>query len=202
MGTPGASLIATALSSAVFGDTLTITAGTGSGVLELTYALDGVISNTGTGFNSSSADIFMNAATYYQYDNEGMVSGNYVEIDGNGTYNDTVTLYVPFTYGTAFATGIELDAQPLFEGGPDSIPYTAAVNYYNTAALTSALVFGGTPSDPGAENNAAVIGAASGLNYGPNGISAAPEPDTWLLVASAMGVLALAKRRRAFRPTL
>ena len=56
--------------------------------------------------NSSSDDIVMHAATDYQYDNEGVVSGNYVEIDGNGTYNDTVTFYIPFTYGTAFGTNI------------------------------------------------------------------------------------------------
>jgi hypothetical protein len=73
------------------------------------------------------------------------------------------------------------------------------VDYYHTASLTSALVFDGTPSDPGTENDAAVIGAASGLNYGPNGISAVPEPGTWSLFAFGIGLLALAKRRGAFR---
>jgi len=201
-GTPGAPLYGTASTTAVFTDMLTITGGTGSGVLELTYALDGVISNTGTGFNSSSAYLYMPAASTFQYDNEGIASGGYVEIDGNGTYNDTVTYYIPFTYGTALSTELDLNANALFAPG-DSTSYTATVNYYNTAALTSALVSGGTPSDPGAENNAADIGSASGLNYGPNGISAAvPEPSAWFLLASAMGVLALAKRRGAFRPTL
>jgi len=207
-GTPGADLLVIASSDALFSDTLTITGGTGDGVLELTYALDGFISNTGTGPNSSSASLNMTTAgTNFQYDNEGIGSGGYVEIDGNGTYNDTLTYYIPFTYGSALPTELDLDASSLFVhssvfGPGDSTPYTASVNYYNTAALTSALVFDGTPSAPGAENNAAVIGSASGLGYGPNGISAAPEPGTWLMVASAMGVLAFGKRRGAFRPIL
>ncbi len=200
-GTPGADLLVTASSDALFSDMLTITGGTGSGVLELTYALDGFISNTGTGPNSSSASLYMSTAgTDSQYDNEGISSGGYVEIDGNGTYSDTVTYYIPFTYGSALATELDLDASSLYVhesafGSGNSTPFTATVNYYNTAALTSALVFNGTPSAPGAENNAAIIGAASGLGYGPNGISAAPEPGTWLMAASAMGVLGLATWR-------
>jgi hypothetical protein len=203
-GTPGGTLVATAASDADFTDMLTTTGGlTGtSAVLELTYGLDGVISNTGTDQILSYAYLNLNgpAGTMVQYDGGALASGGYVEIDGNGTYTDTVTFYIPITYGTALPTDVSLWAEAIPYG--ESTSDTATVNYYNTAALTSALVFGGTPSDPGTENNAAVIGAASGLNYGPNGISAAPEPGTWLLVASAMGVLALAKRRRAFRPTL
>jgi hypothetical protein len=201
-GTPGAPSYVSADSGAVFNDMLTITSepiGT-SGVLELTYALDGVISHTGTGYNSSSASLYT-LATSFNYDNTGIESGSNVEVGPDGTYNDTVTFYYPFTYGTAFATELYLDADAQLVP-VDSTPYSATVNYYNTAALNSALVFGGTISDLGAENNAADIGSASGLNYGPNGISAVPEPGTWFLVASAMGVLALAKRRGAFRPTL
>lgn len=199
-GTPGGPLYGTADSGAIFTDMLTITGGvTGtSGVLELTYGLDGVISNTGTGLNSSSAYLYMPAAATSQYNNGGMNSGGYVEIDGNGTYNDTVIYYIPFTYGTALPTELILDASALFVP-VDSTSYTATVNYYNTASLTSALVFGGTPSDLGAENYAAEIGSDSGLNYGPNGISAIPEPGTLFLIATGLGALAFGKRRRAFR---
>lgn len=200
-GTPGASLFGITSNDALFTDTLTITDGVGSGVLELTYALDGVISNTGSGLNSSNASLNMTpAGTYFQLDSEGIMPGGYVEIDGNGTYNDTVTYYIPFTYGTALPTELDLNASAEFNG--DSTPYTATVNYFNTAAPISALVFGGTPSDPGAENTAAVIGSASGLTYGPNGISGVPEPSSWFLLACAIGFLALAKRRGAFRPTI
>jgi hypothetical protein len=193
-GTPGAPSYVLADSSAVFTDMLTITNGPigTSGVLELTYALDGVISHTGTGPVSSSVNLYT-LATSYNFDNTGIQSIGNVVIGNDGTYNDTVTYYYPFTYGTAFATELYLDAGAQLVPG-DSTPYSATVNYYNTAALNSALVFGGTISGLGAENNAANIGSASGLNYGPNGNSAVPEPSTWLLVASAMGVLALAKR--------
>jgi hypothetical protein len=206
-GTPGAPSLVTADSAAVYTDMLTITGGTigTSGVLELTYALDGVFSSTGTGINGSSLNLFT-LATNFQFDNGGIESGSSVAPGlGDGTYNDTATFYYPFTYGTALPIEAYLDAGAIFNagffGGNDSTPYTATVNYYNTAALTSALVFGGTPSDPGAENNLAAIGSASGLNYGPNGNSAVPEPSSWFFLASAMGVMALAKRRGAFRPT-
>jgi hypothetical protein len=73
------------------------------------------------------------------------------------------------------------------------------VDYFNTATLDSAVVFAGAPLDLGAQNTDAVIASTSGLNYGPDGItSAAPEPGTWVLVASAMAALAFLKRRKAF----
>lgn len=203
-GTPGAPLIVTASSGGIFSDTLTINGGTigTSGVLELTYALDGVISNT-AGLNSSDASLYMTTAgTNFQYDSEGIDSGGYVEIDNNGTYNDTVTYYIPFTYGTALPTELILDASALFVSAVNSPTYTATVNYDNTAALTSALVFAGTPSAPGDQNYAADISAVSGLDYGPNGITAVPEPHSGFLLACAIAILALVKRRGAFRPTL
>lgn len=201
-GSTGAHFLSAADTTADYVDLLTITGGTGSGVLELQYGLDGSISQTGTGPNALSFATLANPFAYdYQLDSDGITSGSEADFFGNGTYNDTVTFYIPFTYGTAFGTELTLDAFAGFGSG-DLTPLTANVNYYNTAALNSALVFAGTPSDPGAENAAAVIDSASGLGYGPNGISAVPEPATWFLLASAMGVLALAKRRGAFRPTL
>ncbi|MFI4965148.1 MAG: PEPxxWA-CTERM sorting domain-containing protein [Caulobacterales bacterium] len=193
-GTPGGALLATASSDAVFGDMLTITGGTAgtSGVLQLTYSLDGVISSSGTGLNSSSAFLFLDAASSYQYDNQGVSSGGFVEIDNNGTRNDTVTFYVPFTYATAISTDLNLDASSVFVAA-DSTPYTASVNYYNTAALTSALVF----DTAGAQNTAAQIGSADGLSYGPNGIAAAvPEPSSWALLIVGFGAAGAALRGR------
>lgn len=194
-GSPATPFFGIADSSADYTDTLTITGGTGSGVLGLTYALDGVISSTGTGNNNSSITFYSNAATTSNYDNEGIQSGSYIQLPAtlpvNGTYKDTVTFYIPFTYGTALAIDLNLDASAVVDG--DLTPYTATVNYYNTAALTSALVFSGTPSDPVTQNSAADIVSASGLNYGPNGISvvSTPEPGTMSLTFLGVGLLGL-----------
>ena len=118
-------------------------------------------------------------------------------MQGNGPQNYPLIFYVPFTYGTAFSIEPQLYTNAIFEASFDTTPDTATVNFYNTATLDSALVYAGTLSSLGAQNNTANISSTSGLDYGPNGISsAAPEPGTSLLVASAIGLLAFLNPRR------
>jgi hypothetical protein len=206
-GAPGSPFLADANSTADYSDMLTITGGGGtngtSGVLELTYALDGVISSVGSGLDGlSNLEFFMNPATSSQFDNEGIESGSDIQVGLDGTYHDTVIFYIPFTYGTPFATEVNLSASPGFVSGffsgNDVTPYTSTVNYYDTASLNSALVFGGTIAAIGAQNTSAAISSASGLGFGPNGNStAAPEPGTWFLAVLGMGFLGWAKRKKS-----
>ncbi len=191
-GSPGV-FLGLADTYADYFDEFTINGGTGTGVLQLQYTVDGVISQTGTGANVDSFAFLSNLfASSYQLNSGPITSGTEADFFGNGTTSSTVTFFLPFTYGIAFASELHLEAAAGFASSADSIPYTTTADYYNTATLNSALVFDGTTQNTGAQ-----IGSASGLNYGPNGISAAPEPGTWLLVASAIGVLAL---RKATRP--
>jgi hypothetical protein len=196
-GSPGV-FLGLADTYADYFDELTINGGTGTGVLQLQYTVDGVISQTGTGPNVDSFAFLSNLfASSYQVDGGPITSGTEADFFGNGTTNSTVTFYLPFTYGTAFASELHLEAAAGFaSSSSDLTPYTSTADFYNTATLNSALVFDGTTLNTGAQ-----IGSASGLGYGPTGISAAPEPGTWFLVASAIGVLILVKRRGALWPT-
>jgi hypothetical protein len=136
----------------------------------------------------------MSGAGDYSFNGGPVTSGNGQAMLGNGPQSYPEIFYIQFTYGTAFPIEPELSTNALFEKPADSTPYTATVNFYNTATLDSALVYAGTPLSLGARNSAASISSASGLNYGPSVTT--PEPGNWPLAASAMGVLAFLKRRR------
>ncbi len=181
-------------------DVLTVTGGTlgTSGVLVLQYALDGSITGP---VPDPSFSAFSNLfAADYQIGGGAVTSGSEADFFASGATSTTVTFYLPFTYGTAFGSELHLETLALFGSG-DSTPFTATVDFYNTASLNSALVFAGTPTSLGTENTSAVISSDSGLGYGPNGISisAVPEPHSWFLLVSAVGILAVGKRRGAFR---
>ncbi len=200
-GAPG-TFLGLADTYADYFDMLTVTNGTGSGVLALQYTIDGVISHTGTGVNVDSFAFLSNLfASSYKLDSGSITGGTEVDFFGDGTTSSTVTFYLPFTYGVAFASELHLEAAAGFASNADTTTYTATTDFYNTATLTSALVFNGTLSNLGTENDAANIGSASGIGYGPNGNSSVPEPGTWFLVACGMGILILSKRRKSFRPT-
>ncbi|GEM_PF-5943176 len=198
-GAPGgAHYLGEANSYAQYDDTLTITGGTGTGVLELQYMLDGNATSSGTGFNLSFSylAIFGAVGATYSLDGGAITSGQQVTFSGNGAKSDTVTFYVPFTYGTQLSIEPIVRTAANFYQDYDSTPYTATWDFYNTATLTSALVLDGTANNPGSVVNAASIAAASGLGYGPNGISATPEPSTIVLLSSTLGALIFMRRRR------
>jgi hypothetical protein len=187
-------------SLANYTDTLTITGGSGNGVLVLTYTLDGSISApSGTNLNTEELLIMQATGGYHQLDGGTMTSGLGVSIFGTGTKSDTVAFYIPFTYGSALAIEPWMAANAPFITPGDTTPYSSTVDYFNTATLDSAVVFAGTPLDLGGQNNGAGIASTSGLNYGPGGVtSPVPEPGSWVLLASVIATVAFLKRRKAF----
>jgi hypothetical protein len=200
-GSPtGAHYLGEANSYAQYDDMLTITGGTGSGVLELQYSLDGSSSSTGTGFNLSSSYLAVFGAfgggAYFQINNGALTNGQEADFFGSGAYADTVIFYLPFTYGTPFTMEPILRSTANFYKDYDSTPYTATWDFYNTATVTAAVVLDGTANNPG-NPVAAQITSASGLGYGATGIASTPEPGTWLLVGSAIGSLILVRRARS-----
>jgi hypothetical protein len=199
-GSPaGAHYLGEANSYSQYDDTLTIMGGTGSGVLQLQYSLDGSSTNTGTGFDLSTSYLAIEGAfgggAYFQINNGTLTNGQEADFSGTGTIADTVTFYLPFTYGTPFTMDPILRSAANFYGDYDSTPYTATWDFYNTATVTAALVLDGTANNPG-NQVVAQITSASGLQYGATGISSAPEPGTWLLAGSAIGALILMRRAR------
>jgi hypothetical protein len=195
-GSPGSNANVEADGIANYTDMLTITGGTGSGVLALTYMLTGAVS--GAGAEGSDGYMLLFGSGAYSFNGGPIViSTGSQSMQGNGPQNYPLIFYVPFTYGTAFSIEPALYTNAIFEAPFDTTPDTATVNFYNTSTLDSALVYAGTLSSLGAQNNTANISSTSGLDYGPNGISsAAPEPGTSLLVASAIGLLAFLNPRR------
>lgn len=177
-------------------DTLTIGGGTGSGVLALNYTLDGDL-NSGAGYVAfglasapAGSEASLNGAAY----SAGSI-GNVLLTSGSQT--ESMSLYVPFTYGTAFTIDPFLVAAALYSGGT-ATPSTSAVDFYNTMSLDSALVYGGTPGSLGAENSAADIGASTGLLYNADGVSAVPLPAAaWLLLSGLGGLGVMVRKRKA-----
>jgi hypothetical protein len=200
-GSPaGAHYLGEANSYSQYDDTLTIMGGTGSGVLQLQYSLDGSSTSTGTGFDLSTAYLAIEGAfgggAYFQINNGTLTNGQEADFFGTGTIADTVTFYLPFTYGTPFTMDPILRSTANFYGDYDSTPYSATWDFYNTATVTAALVLDGTANNPG-NQVAAQISSTSGLQYGATGISSTPEPGTWLLVSSAIAALILKRHARS-----
>jgi hypothetical protein len=198
-GSPaGAHYLGEANSYADYTDDLTMTGGSGTGVLQLQFTLDGSSTSTGTGFNLSTAylAIFGGVGAYHTIDGGTLTAGAEADFFGSGAKADTVIFYIPFTYGTQLSIEPIVRTAANFYADNDTTPFTGTWDYYNTATLTSALVVGGTASNPGTVVNGASIASSSGLGYGPGGITASPEPGTWLLVGSAMAALILTRKRR------
>lgn len=204
--TPGGNFVLSATSEATYGDLLTITGGTGSGVLALRYSLDGSITQTGSGNSVSLVLGGLSSAPTGTLASEnggaltGTILGPFIGVGGHG---DTLTEYVPFTYGTTFAITPDLLADPeYFSSQGNTAPFTASVDFYNTLSLNSALVYGGTPRSLGALNSSADISSEDGLGYGPGGLTPpAPvplPPAAWLLL-SGLGGIALLSRGSAAR---
>ena len=194
--------MAEANSYAQYTDNLTITGGTGSGVLKLQYTVDG---SAGGGSPTSSViygggyayvGIFGAAGVSYSLNNGAITNSSVAYINGAGANkSDTVTFYVPFTYGTAFSIEPILKTTAQFLAY-EPTPFATNWDYYNTAALDSVLVLDGTPSNPGSTVGTASIASTSGLGYTPTGISSVPAPATWLLFGAGLVPLVMVKRRR------
>lgn len=203
--TPAAGPYAFAYTNAEFIDLLTITGGSGPGVLVLRFTVDGSITTTqpGAGTVGTVATLSMclvdgcNDSGVYSSLNSGAATQT---TEQGFQSNATVTFYVPFTYGTQLEIEPFLSAQDQFLGGSpylDGTPFTTTANFNSTVTLTSASVFTGTPTSLGTQVSNASIGSGDGFTYGPSGLSSTvPEPATWLLVASALGTLVFLNRRR------
>lgn len=189
-------------SYASFTDNLTITGGTGSGLLDLEFTVDGSITNTGgSNFSDAYLQLYSDPGADSSL-NGGAVIGDDTQHLGSGS--STVDFYVPFSFGTQFSIQPYLRATAQygtnFGSTPDAPPYTATSDFYSTAVLTSALVYTGTSGNLGTQITNASIASTTGFNYGPNGLTApgmtaVPEPGTWLLAALALSLLVFAKGR-------
>ena len=207
----------TAVTYSQYADSLTITGGTGSGVLALIYSVDGSLSESSAG---GTCEVFVSAAcnginaglggaptgTTVSVSTGGSVYTDPVNGESlgefplvSGSQSDTVALHVPFTYGSPISIEPYMAA---FTSISDStaVPYSSNIDFSDTMTLDSAVVYAGTPQELGAENYSADIGSASGLLYGPSGVSPVPLPaSAWLMLSGLGGFGALVWRRKAAR---
>jgi hypothetical protein len=153
-GTPN--YLAEADSYAQYTDSLAITGGTGSGVLQLQYTVDG--SGSGTGY--TYLGIFNAPGICHQIDNGAVTRGSLAYLTQTGSnISNTLTFYVPFTDGSS------LSIEPIMRTSAQYVWYNPAPSrwdHYNTASLTSALTLDGTADNPGNPVGNAMIAATSG----------------------------------------
>ena len=209
-GTPPIGLLEGAFSYASFDDGLTITGGSGSGVLLLNWAVHGSLSNS-NGINSSAGtlDMFDSNApngVYSSLNGRLLPPGSEPSFGGeSGSPDGTANFLLPFTFGTPFYISPLLYADSVFYQAYNTTPYTAETDFLDTAALTSALVYDGTMSSNGPSGSLvddAIIQSGDGFSYGPDGLSvpstAVPEPGELPWFALGLGLLGLIIARRRF----
>jgi hypothetical protein len=190
--------LAEADSYAQYTDALTITGGTGNGVLQLQYTVDGSASGTGIyGGGYAYVGLFGASGVYSQLNNGAISNSSLAYITSPGAnQTDTVTFYVPFTYGT------QLSIEPILKTtaqylGYEPTPFASNWDFYNTATLDSALILDGTADNPGNQISNAMIAATSGLTYTPTGISTVPLPAAaWLFGSGLLGLIGVARRKK------
>ncbi len=203
--TPGSNFALIAGTLANYYDFLDITGGSGNGVLVLSFSLDGSMTQTGPGSNVGliQAGLELAPTNTVAYANGSLLApGKTLAVfSGLGAHSDTVVEDIPFTYGTTFEILAWLGTGATYSAGNGNAPpFSSTVNFYNTLALNSALVYnGGTPASPGTQlNSGALIGSASGLGYTPDGNTPAPVPlpaSAWLLAGGVAGLLGYGRRK-------
>ncbi|HLW76846.1 MAG TPA: hypothetical protein VKS01_07665 [Bryobacteraceae bacterium] len=180
-----------------FIDDLTMTGGTGSGVLELDYTVHGTTNSAlaSAGLALCTTNGCTDPNVFYSLNGGALTSQGTLQPGFRS--NATLKFYVPFTYGVALEIEPFLNTQAQFEAFRGT-PFDASANFNSTAIITGAFVLGGTSSAPGSSVKGAGIGDDDGFSFGPGGLTAgAPEPGTWLLASTALAGLLLAKRRAA-----
>jgi hypothetical protein len=181
---PGDSFMPSGSSNARFKDNLTITTGPASGTLKFSFSLSGF------GSSSDVAGVFPNLVFDVESTTDGIFTSSILDINSSsppnfpsGVYTTSAiqyTLGVPFNITASLGVGLE--------GGVSTVSgtITAAVLYYDTAALTGVQVFDSF-GNPAASFS---ISSASGTGY------PVPEPaSTWLATGAFVPLLFLAFRR-------
>lgn len=127
---------ATAIGDPSFQDTWTITGGTGTGTLDLLFALDGTYSSSGTNGNAGwvwSLDLVNSTTNKGDYPTLPTLSGF------SGSISQTITLSTGFTFGTPFTFGVNFSAGSwLSDLGFNG---SSTFNFANTLQMNSLVVY-------------------------------------------------------------
>jgi hypothetical protein len=162
-------------------DTITISGRTGNGTLRLVSSLDAfvkcdtpgqIVSDSQISFQSASGGTYYPAGGYRK-SAIGITERTSLSIGGDSNV-------ISFTYGTPLSFAVSFSVS-MYSG---YVPVTADIDAAHTGFMNSLKVF----DDSGAAVHASVS-SASGFQY-----QVVPEPAT--LVASGVGLLALARRRK------
>src|SRR5579864_3319215 len=196
---PASGFFAISETESHFMDDLTMTGGSGSGVLELDYTVHGTTNSAlaSAGLAMCDTNGCSDPNVYYILNGGALTSESTSQPFFQS--NATLKFYVPFTYGVAVEIEPLLNTQAQFDSSR-ATPFDASANFNSTAIITGAFVLGGTSNAPGSAVKGAGIGDDDGFSFGPNGLTAGvPEPGTWLLSAPVLGLMGLARRRRSIK---